>query len=118
MLEVKAPIQRTRKSSYSSALKTRRSTPPRSLGEGLFAVDEMEDVAIAVGEEYEPVALVHVRFRQKLDPPVTQTLVGGIKVSHHHGEMADAGVLHVVGSALAGRRDDLQQRTVSSPHEE
>src|SRR5271169_220230 len=51
MLEVQAPIHMTRKSRYWKHLKTRSKSAGLGSGEGFFAVDEMEDVAIGVCKE-------------------------------------------------------------------
>src|SRR5690242_3815529 len=113
MVEVQAPSHMMRKSRYSNALKTRRNTlPPPGSGEGFFALDEMEDVAIAVGEEHEPVALDYIRFGQKLNPACSQLFMGGVKVGDGDGEVAKARVLHRLRGSLALRWDNLEQRAV------
>jgi hypothetical protein len=64
MLEMQAPIHSTRKSRYSNALKTRRSKPVR-LRERFRPADEVEDVAVEIGKEHQPVAMIVQRGGQE-----------------------------------------------------
>jgi len=116
MVDVHAPIHMIRKSRYSNALKTRRSTPPFGLWEGLGALDEMEDVAIAVTKKHESVALVHVRFGQKLNPAGSQLLVCGIEIRYSDGEVANARIFHLLRASFPLRWDNLEHGAIGRAH--
>src|ERR1700741_19511 len=78
MLEVHAPNHNNRKSRYRKALKPRLNKES-SLRQRLFAFDQMEDVAIAIFEEYEMVALVVEGLTKKLDTSLFESLMRGIE---------------------------------------
>jgi hypothetical protein len=70
MLDVHAPIHMTRKSRYWNALKTLVSNRGFRSGERTFALDQMQNVSVAVTEEHQTVPLVGERFGEKLNVPV------------------------------------------------
>src|SRR5579872_3075720 len=94
IVEVQAPIHIIRKSGYVNALNARPKTLVRRLGEWVCALDEMEDVAIAVSEENEPVALIDIRIGQEPDSTLAQLRVSGIEIRDGDGEMPNAGSFH------------------------
>src|ERR1700730_9112459 len=94
MVEVQAPSHIMRKSGYSNALNMRRSTAARGLREGVGSLDEMEDVAIAVTEKHETVALVYIRFGQELNSARSQLFVGRVEILDRDGEVANSRVFH------------------------
>ena len=84
MVDVQAPIQRSRKSRYWNALKTRRSTRcrgGRSLWQRFLALDQMEQVAVGVVEENQAVAQVSKGSPQKVTPLLLQNVHAASKSS-------------------------------------
>ena len=81
-LEVQAPNQSRRKSRYSKALKTRLSTVP-ALRKWLRACDQVQVVAVEVGKERQPVALILKRFADEvhlLCPKVGESFIEVIDI--------------------------------------
>jgi hypothetical protein len=73
MLEVQAPIQRSRNSRYSKALKTRFNKwavpyagTSSTSRQRLRALDEVKDVSVAIGKEHQAVPLVLERLSQEI----------------------------------------------------
>jgi len=61
----------------------------------------MEDVAIQVAEEDQPIALDNKRLAQEVNAKRYEALVGGVKIVNLDREVANAGILHLIRSALA-----------------
>jgi hypothetical protein len=85
MLDVHEPNHISRKSGYWKALNTRAKKGWSGSGEWFWSLDEVEEVAIGVGEEDEPVSLVAVRFGEEMDSLGLELSMGGVKIVHLNG---------------------------------
>jgi hypothetical protein len=74
-----------RKSRYRNALKTRPNNGESVLGEGLLALDEVDEVSVGVGEEDEPVSLIEIGFGKEMDSLGLELSMGGVKIVHLNG---------------------------------
>jgi hypothetical protein len=61
----------------------------------------MEDVAIQVAEEDQAIALDNKRLTQEVNAKGYEALVGGVKIVNLDRQVANAGILHLIRSALA-----------------
>ena len=61
----------------------------------------MEDVAIQVAEEDQAIALDNKRLAQEVNAKRYEALVGGVKIVNLDRQVANAGILHLIRSALA-----------------
>lgn len=58
-------------------------------------MNQMQDIAVAIVEENQAIALVVERFAEELDAFTLQLRVRGVEIVDRDGEMADAGVLEI-----------------------
>src|SRR5260370_9929451 len=116
MLEGTAPSQIIRNPGYSKALNT-RSSKVILLRKGLFALDQMDDIAVAVGEEDQPVTLIVEGVPQKRYALGLQVRVGGIKVVYVDGQVPDARGLHLGRQGIAFRGNDFEHLPVAGRHD-
>ena len=79
---------------------------------GLLSLHQMHDVAVAIGEEHEAVSLGIDVLAQETHSLLLEMLVCGVEIIDGDGEMADAWILHLVGSAGAFRGDDFQHAAI------
>ena len=63
---------------------------------GFDAMHQVDKVAVGVGEEYQPVALVIDRLVEELDAVPAQMRLRGVEILHQDGQVADAGVFHLL----------------------
>src|SRR5258708_32006986 len=118
MLEVHAPNHRSRKSRYRKALKTRSiKCLASSLGQRPRALDQVQQVPIAIGEEYQSIPLIHVRLAGEAHALGLQSGMRGVEIGDFDGEVAEAGVAHFLIGASAFGGNDLQHGTVGGAHE-
>ena len=74
----------------------------------------MQNVAVGVAEEHQPVALIGEWFREQLDAPVAQFAKRRIEIIHANGQVPDAGILHLLRRALTLRWNYFEHRSISS----
>jgi len=114
MLEVQAPNQRSLKSRYWKALKTRRST--MRLRQRLFALNQMEQVAIEVVKEDQSIALRLEGLAAERDALAFEQRVSSVEIVVGDGQMANAAVFVVGGRLRRGkrafRRNNLQHGAI------
>jgi hypothetical protein len=76
----------------------------------------MDQIAIAIGEENQPVALVYKGFSDEVDAKRLQVLMRLIEILHRNRQMPYAGRLHglwhILSGAVAFRGDDFEHRPV------
>jgi|SRR5579883_1122108 len=72
----------------------------------------MQNVAVAVGEKYETVALIVKRLTEKIDVTALEFLGGVIEIGDADRQVADTGVFHLLGDALAGGGNDFEHGAV------
>ena len=80
MLEVQAPAHISRKSRDSKARKVRLSKPAPRLRQRLRAVDQVQDVAVAIGEEHQAIALDLERLAEEGHALALQLGVGAVEI--------------------------------------
>jgi hypothetical protein len=61
----------------------------------------MEDVAIQVAEEDQAIALDNKRLAQEVNAKRYEALVSRVKIVNLDRQVANAGILHLIRSALA-----------------
>src|SRR5260370_40114111 len=97
MLEVHAPNHISRKSRYRNALKTRSiKCLASSLGQRPRALDQVQQVPVAIGEEHQSIPLIHVRLASEAHAPDAQRRLGGLEVGDSQGQWAEAGAAHLL----------------------
>ena len=79
-------------------------------------MDQVQDVAVAIGEKYQPVALIHIRLGQKMDAALAKRAQGRVEIVDADGKMTDAWILHLLRTPFAFRWDDLQHGSVRRAH--
>ena len=100
------------------ALKTRCSKVALiSYGKRLGPLDQVHEVPVAVGEKYQPVALVHVWLAHEINALRLERGVRGVEILHFDGQMADAWIAHFLLGARAFRRNDFEHRAVGRADE-
>src|SRR5690349_16811238 len=80
------------------------------------SADQVKDIAVEIGEEYETVPLILERFSEEFDAFRFQELMTFVEVFDVYGQMPDARIFHPIGRALTLRRDDLQQGAILGSH--
>src|SRR5580704_9040466 len=87
--EVHAPNHIKRKSRYVSALKTRWIKGDQLLRQRVRALDQVQDVAFAVCEKHQPVAIGGgVRLSQKIHAASLQRCIGSIQILNRNRHVA------------------------------
>ena len=76
------------------------------------SADQVKDIAVEIGEEYETVPLILERSGDEIDAFRFQELMTFVEVVDVYGQMPDARIFHLVGRTLTLRRDDLQQGAI------
>src|SRR5205807_2404054 len=93
----------------------------RELRQGLFALDQMNQVAVDIVEERQTITLIFERLAYHLDTVRLQVLYSGIEVIQRDGEMTEASVFvirdHLWGGERVRRGDDFDHRAVRGTHE-
>jgi hypothetical protein len=75
-------------------------------------VNQVHDIAIAVAEKNQPVALNSGGLGEKLNAAFAQLFGGGVEVIHTDCQVTNARIFHFLRRAIPLRWNELQQRPV------
>ena len=81
-------------------------------------MDQVDIVAVTIGEEDQPVSLILVRFSNELDVLLTKLFVRSVEIIHCDCQVTDTGVAHLLCATGALAGDDLQHGAVGGFYEE
>src|SRR4051812_32006108 len=107
MLDVHAPSHISRKSRYSNARKTRLNKqglstkasfdqPVRSqLRQLPLALDQMNEIAVTILEEHEPVTLIFVRRANKFDVLGLEIQASAVEIIYRDSDVSDTRCAHL-----------------------
>jgi O-acetyl-ADP-ribose deacetylase (regulator of RNase III) len=84
----------------------------RGLRQWLLALNQVQQIAVAIRKEDQTIAFVIHRLGEEPHACFTEPVIGSVEIVDRNGEMAEAGVFHGLRGPVACRGNNLEHRAV------